>query len=70
MKGPTAQSDKEWQAECDARSLAETEEIKSDGKRLSAAKKAAKKLLKDRTKEVKSLRKIAKPIAKPKGKKQ
>lgn len=38
---PISASDSKWQAECDARTLRDAEEIKADAKRVDAAKKVA-----------------------------
>lgn len=56
--------EKAWQAESDARTLADAEEIKSDKKRLNAAVSKAKKLAVDATKEAKRLTIIQKPVTK------
>lgn len=46
--------DPKWRAECDMRTLREAEQIRSDSKRHTAAKKAA-------VAEMKSLEKVTKP---------
>jgi hypothetical protein len=51
--------DKKWQAECDARTLAEAERIKADKQRASKAKKAAVSMANDAAKEAKALKKIS-----------
>lgn len=69
--------DKMWEAERDAQSLANAEAIKTDGKRLKAAKTAAKRLVseerktaKEAEKRAKAMKKIAKPAPKRKTKKK
>jgi len=47
MSGMPLKSEKEWQAESDARTLAEANRIIEDKNRLSAARKAAERLAKD-----------------------
>jgi hypothetical protein len=54
----TKQEEK-WQAESDARTLAQAEEIRHDKNRLKAATTAAKRLLKEEVKEVKGLAVVA-----------
>lgn len=45
-----SKTEKQWEAESDARVLAEAEIVKKDEKRLSAARKAAKHLIEDEKK--------------------
>jgi hypothetical protein len=52
-------SDKEWQAECDARTLAEAEVIKSDSERMNRAQGAAAKMAKEEEKEKDAMKKVA-----------
>lgn len=52
-------TDKEWEAENDARTLMEAEVIKGDPKRLEAATKAADKLSKEKVDEAASMQKVA-----------
>ncbi len=51
-------ADRKWEAESDARTLADAELIKADSKKLTAAKKAAVSMAKEKEKEVKVLKKI------------
>ena len=55
------QQDKKWQAETDARTLAEAEEIKRSASRRSAAKREARQMAKDVAKQVQNLKKVARP---------
>ncbi len=55
-----ALEDKKWQAECDARTLAEAEAIKKDAARLKAAAKAAEGMKDEKMDEAKAMAKIAK----------
>lgn len=55
----TAQ-DKKWQAQDDARTLAQANEVKSDTPRLKAAVKEAKIMVKDEQKRLTSISKVAK----------
>lgn len=50
---------KNWEAECDARTLAEAETIRSDKKRMSAAAKAAMKMGNDAEKNAQALKAVA-----------
>lgn len=62
MPVPTAQEAKqeaEWQADSDARTLAEANVILSDDKRLKAAKKAAKGLAKDAKERFEGMLRVA-----------
>lgn len=54
-----AQQDKKWQAESDARTLAEAEEIKRSAGRRQAAVRRAKQMAKDAQKQVQNLKKVA-----------
>lgn len=55
MAGAIAEkTDAEWQAEQDARTLADAQEIKSDPKRAARALKAAKKMVTDAEKTLKA----------------
>lgn len=53
-KSEAVEVDKDWQAEADARTLADAHEIKSDPKRRAAALKAARKLVSDAEKALKA----------------
>ena len=53
------QQDKKWQAESDARTLAEAEEIKRSASRRTAAKREARQMAKDVAKQVQNLKKVA-----------
>lgn len=52
-------TEKQWQAESDARTLAEAERIKSESSRLKNAQTAAKRMVNDQQKELQSLSKVA-----------
>ena len=52
-------SDQKWQAECDARTLADADEIKKDTPRLDKAKTAAQKLAEKKQVELASMKKVA-----------
>lgn len=52
-------SERDWQAEQDAYTLAAADEILGDNKRLNAAKKAATKMAKEQAARLESLLKIA-----------
>lgn len=54
-----ANDEAQWQAESDARSLAEAEVIGKDGKRLKAAKKAAKKMAEDQLNNAEAMKDVA-----------
>ena len=77
-KSTAIDSDKTWQARCDASTLAEAKTIMTDPKRLTAAAKAAKKLADDKHEEAKAMSQVArkapksssKPAAKSHGKKK
>ena len=58
MKVMKPKSDKEWQAESDARTLAEAEQIKQDASRKKAAEKAAAKLAKEKEDDLAALKKV------------
>lgn len=49
----------EWQAEDDARALAQAEEIKTDRTRLQKAQDAAKKMADEETERARAMRKVA-----------
>ena len=51
--------EKRWQAEADARTLAEAETIKQDNKRLMEAQTAAKKMADEEAERAKAMRKVA-----------
>ena len=57
MAGLTAQ-DKKWQAQDDARTLAQVAEITSDKSRLQAARKEATVMLKETQKRMEGLKKV------------
>jgi hypothetical protein len=52
-------ADRRWQAEDDFRTLTSTEEIKSDRRRLSRAKRAGKKMVKDAKKALTRQQRVA-----------
>ncbi len=51
--------DKEWQAECDASTLSEAEEIKADAGRFESAQLAAARKAKVKEEEAENLKKVA-----------
>ena len=51
--------EKRWQAEHDARTLAEAEQIKQDEKRLADAQTAAKRMADEEAEKAKAMRKVA-----------
>lgn len=51
--------DKRWQAESDARSMAETKVIQQDKPRLNAAKKAASRMATEKQKEASAMKRVA-----------
>lgn len=53
------ESNKDWQAESDARTLMEAEVIKKDSKRFNAALKAADRMADDKKKESDAMSKVA-----------
>jgi hypothetical protein len=53
-------SEAQWQAESDARTLAEAETIKSDGARMAAAVRAAQRLADAENERARALRTVAK----------
>lgn len=53
-------SQKQWQAESDAQTLASAEQIKASNTRLRAAKAAARKLATEQERQAKAIRKVAK----------
>lgn len=65
MATPTRQ-DRKWQAESDARTLAEAEEIKRSAGRRNAAKREARQMAKDVAKQVQNLKKVARPAPRKK----
>ena len=52
-------SDAEWQAHCDANTLAGAEEIKADPTRMKAAQTQAIKMAEDKEEEAKAMEKVA-----------
>ncbi len=52
-------SDAEWQAHCDANTLAGAEEIKADPTRMKAAQAQAVKMAEDKEEEAKAMEKVA-----------
>ena len=54
-----AEENKNWQAECDARTLAESAEVMADATRYEAAKAAAAKLAEDKMVEATAASKVA-----------
>ena len=52
-------TERQWQQEEDARTLAAAEQIKQDPNRLTAAQEAAKRMLAEREKETAGLRSVA-----------
>lgn len=55
----TPQSDKEYQAQWDAETLATAEEIKADAGRLKAAEAKAAKMAEDKQEQAKAMKKVA-----------
>jgi hypothetical protein len=51
--------ERKWQAENDARTLAEAEQIKEDKTRLEAAQSAAKRMLEEEEERTRAMRKVA-----------
>ena len=60
MMASTPISDKEWEAQNDARTIAETQVITKDKKRYNAAIKAAQKMAAEKTEEAKAMKGVAK----------
>ena len=60
-------SEKEWQKEMDANTLAEAEQIKSSPSRLKGAKQAAKRIVKEANSRAKAMQKVASPTPRKKG---
>lgn len=58
--------DDRWRAESDARILADSEEIKSDQKRLDKAIAASRKMAEEKAKELKAMVKISRKGSAPK----
>jgi hypothetical protein len=56
--------DKRYQAECDARTIAEAKAIMSDPGRMKAAASAAKGMVADKTKELQGLKQVARKAGK------
>lgn len=56
--------DKKWRAQCDARTLADAEAIKTDKARLKLAQMKAKEMAKEAEVKAKAMKKIAKPAKK------
>jgi hypothetical protein len=52
-------NEKKWQADNDAHTLAQAEEIKADQKRMNAAAKAAQSMVDESVKKTNNLKKIA-----------
>ena len=61
---PQPKSEKQWQAESDARTLAEAEAIKATPSRMRPAKTAAKKLATEAQKQATGMKKISRSPAK------
>jgi hypothetical protein len=55
---PEAVSDNEWQAECDARTLADAEVIHQNPERMNKAKAAATRMANEKQEEAEALKKI------------
>ena len=55
-----SKQDREWQADCDCRTLAEAETIKSDPARMKAAAEKSAKVAKESAERTKAFNKIAK----------
>lgn len=55
------QTEQDWEAECDARTLADAETIKADKVRLGKAKSAAERLAKEAQEKAEALKKISDP---------
>ena len=56
----TTKEEKKWQAESDARTIAEAEAIKGDPERIKAAQKAAKEMSEEKQREADALRSLSK----------
>jgi len=56
----TTKEEKKWEAESDARTIAEAEAIKGDPERIKAAQKAAKEMSEERQREADALRSLSK----------
>ena len=61
---PLSASDKKWQAECDANSLARAAEVQADAARMKSAQAAAKRITAEKEKELAGMRRAA-GVAKP-----
>ncbi len=59
MEDTIAEDDRNWEAERDARTLADAEEIMQDPGRVTSAKKAAKKLADERDAEAQAMNAVA-----------
>ena len=57
---PSAVADKEWQARCDADTLAQAKEIENDPQRMSKATKCAGDMAEKKMEEAKALKSVAK----------
>ena len=56
----TTKEEKKWEAESDARTIAEAEAIKGDPERIKAAQKAAKEMSEEKQREADALRSLSK----------
>lgn len=59
MSAKAISQDKKWEAESDARTLAEAHAIKADKTRMKNARKAAKKMLKEEKEKIEGLSMVA-----------
>lgn len=59
MPNTISADEKRWQAEDDARAMAQAEEVKADKARLDAAQQAAKRMADEETKRAQAMRKVA-----------
>jgi hypothetical protein len=58
---PSVKSDHDWESECDARTLAESEVIKKDASRLERAQNAAARLAEEAKEKANAMAKVADP---------
>lgn len=56
---PSVKSDKQWEAENDARTLTDAAAITADGRRMGQAKVAAKRMLKEEQVKARALQQVA-----------
>jgi hypothetical protein len=55
-----SEKEKDWQAECDAQTIADAEGIKSDSARFERAQKAAKRMMEEQKARAEALERLAK----------